>query len=94
MLKIFAILSVSLVVGYLLRRRKRLVSICDGLTTVAIWCLLGVLGVSVGSSDEVMGNLPSLLGQAGGICLGAVAGSIVVLRLARAAFLRRPDGDT
>lgn len=94
MLGIFAILSIGLLAGWMLRRRKRLISVCELLITATLLCLMGVLGAWVGCNEEVMGNLPELSLQAGSICLCSVAGSILLFRLAGRVLRGRPVGDS
>ena len=92
--QILGILAAGLLIGYLLRRRKKLISICDRVTTVLIWALLFVLGAWVGTNEEVMDNLHGLLLDAGILCIASVAGSLLVLSVAAKLLPKRPPDDT
>ena len=88
MLAIFLILIAAVVMGYLLRRKKRFVSVCERLTTAALWGLLFILGASVGSDREILSNIHDLSLQAGIICVGSVTGSILLVQCICRWFLR------
>jgi uncharacterized membrane protein YbjE (DUF340 family) len=80
MLPIALILMMGMATGFLLRRKKRFISVCDRLTSMALWGLLFVLGGSVGADREIMGNLHDLSLQGGIICLASITGSILLVQ--------------
>jgi len=91
MLAIFLILAGGIAMGYLLRRKKRFISVCGGLTTAALWGLLFVLGASVGSDPEILSNLRDLSLQGGIIALGSITGSIIIVQCICRRFLRERE---
>lgn len=66
--------------GVLLRKHEPLAPIVEKLTQLVVCALMVVLGVSVGANPQVMQNLGSLGLQALALTVGAVAGSILVVR--------------
>lgn len=68
-------------VGWLWRRWRRGLQVADRLTTVAVYVLLGLLGVSVGGNGRVMQALGQSGWQAFWLSLGAVVGSIALVWL-------------
>ena len=92
MLPVFVILAAGIAAGYLLRRRTRLIAVCDRLMTAGICTLLLVLGAWVGSNQKVMSNLHRLSLEAVVICLASMAGSIAMVLLANRLLMRRREG--
>ena len=68
----------GVLVGAGLRAKQRLVMLNDRLTTYAIYLLLLLLGISIGSNKTIVSNLPILGVKALVITLGAVAGSVLL----------------
>jgi uncharacterized membrane protein YbjE (DUF340 family) len=88
-----AFLAAGLAIGFVLRRRTRLLAACDRLTTASLWVLLFVLGAWVGSDEQIMSDLRRLAFESSVICLGAVGGSLAVLVAAGRLPTRRPGSD-
>lgn len=75
MLLIIALMVSGIVLGYLFRDKK--LGFIRRLISLAIFALLFLLGVSVGSNARIMDNLPDIGLDALVITLGAVAGSVL-----------------
>jgi len=75
----------GMLLGFLVKAKQRVVSANEKLITYAIYLLLFMMGVSIGSNDQIINSLSSLGFLALIISFGAVAGSIltgfVVFRL-------------
>lgn len=78
MITVIFIMMVGIVVGVWLRTKPRLVLLNDRLTTYAIYLLLLLLGISIGSNKTIVSNLPILGVKALVITLGAVIGSVLL----------------
>lgn len=76
MLKIVGIMLLGVFSGYLLRHRK--LTWVSGVVTGAIWLLLFLLGIAVGTNDEILNNLDTIGWQALVLSVGAVGGSVVM----------------
>ena len=66
--------------GILLRKRKGLAPWVEKLTQAVVCALMVVLGISVGANPQVMQNLGSLGLQALALTVGAITGSILMVR--------------
>lgn len=84
MLKVVAIMTIGIAIGFLLRNKKHVVKLNDRLTMWAIYLLLFLLGLSTGANKAVIGNLHNLGIESLIIAVGGVLGSIVT-----AAFIYR-----
>ena len=76
----------------MLRGRERLISVSDRLTTGAIFLLLFLLGISVGTNDQVVGNIGTLGVQAAVLTAGGIAGSVAASCLVSPALRDLPEG--
>lgn len=82
MLTVIIIMCAGIALGFLIRNRKRWVRLADRLTMWAIYLLLFLLGVAIGTNDVIVKNLPALGFKALLISLGGVLGSVLVAWLA------------
>ncbi|HUW05358.1 MAG TPA: LysO family transporter [Williamwhitmania sp.] len=78
MITVILIMLLGIVVGVWLRTKPKLVLLNDRLTTYAIYLLLLLLGISIGSNKTIVSNLPILGVKAFLITLGAVFGSVLL----------------
>lgn len=63
--------------GFLLRAKQRIVSANETLITYAIYLLLFMMGVSIGSNEQIMNSLSTLGIVALIVSMGAIIGSIL-----------------
>ncbi|MEG1955378.1 MAG: lysine exporter LysO family protein [Mucinivorans sp.] len=78
MLKIFAVMVASMVLGWLLRRPQFPHKALGRLILVVIMLMMWLIGVEMGSSEQVLGNLSSIFQDALLLTLGALVGTIVL----------------
>ena len=88
MLTVVLIMMAGIVLGYFLRTRKRLAAINDKLITYAIYLLLLLLGISIGSNKTIVANLPVLGVKALVVTIGAMVGSILLALLTYNIFFK------
>ncbi len=88
MLTVVLIMMAGVVLGYFLRKRKRLAAINDKLITYAIYLLLLLLGISIGSNKTIVANLPVLGVKALVVTIGAMVGSILLALLTYNMFFK------
>ena len=88
MLTVVLIMMAGIVLGYFLRARKRLVAINDKFITYAIYLLLLLLGISIGSNKTIVANLPVLGVKALIVTIGAMVGSILLALLTYKLFFK------
>ncbi|QZE15443.1 lysine exporter LysO family protein [Halosquirtibacter laminarini] len=86
MLLLIFIMVVGIVLGHFLRKKSVVIRANNILTTLAIYLLLFVLGVGVGSDKNIITNLPSLGWDAFILTVGAVFGSILCVRFVEKRF--------
>jgi len=67
-----------MLLGFLLKTKQRIVTANEKLITYAIYLLLFLMGVSIGSNELIMNSLSSLGTLALLLSTGAVAGSILM----------------
>lgn len=78
LITVVGIMGAGMLLGFLLRQRKKLISANERLITYAIYLLLFMMGVSIGSNQQIMGSLSSLGITALVVSVGAVVGSILL----------------
>ena len=82
MLTVIIIMCAGIALGYLIQNRKRWVRLADRLTMWAIYILLFLLGIAIGTNEVIVKNLPTLGLKALLISMGGVLGSVLVAWLA------------
>lgn len=78
MLQVLFIFALGILIGYLVKNRNRVIKANDYLTNFAIYLLLFLLGLDVGSNKEIMENVDVIGLNAFLISIFAVAGSVVL----------------
>lgn len=66
-----------MILGFLMKAKQRMVSINEKLITYAIYMLLFMMGLSIGSNNQLVESLSSLGVLALVLSVGAVAGSVL-----------------
>lgn len=77
MFEILMLMSAGILIGFFLRGRQRIVFVIEKATGFAIYILLFLLGISVGTNDRVLSNFGMIGFNAIIIALSSVAGSIL-----------------
>lgn len=67
----------GMILGFLMKAKQRIVSINEKLITYAIYLLLFMMGLSIGSNNQLVESLSSLGVLALVLSVGAVAGSVL-----------------
>jgi uncharacterized membrane protein YbjE (DUF340 family) len=91
MLIVVVIMASGIAIGYLIRRKEFLIKINDRLTMWAIYLLLFLLGISIGTNDVIMKSLTTLGLKALAISIGGIIGSISLAWLAYIVFFKGKD---
>ncbi|MCH5276733.1 MAG: LysO family transporter [Desulfovibrionaceae bacterium] len=82
MLLEMGLIAAGIPAGYVLRRKERARAVAARLLTRAVWALLFVLGLAVGSDSMLLEQLSRLGVRAAVISALSVAGCLVAARLA------------
>jgi uncharacterized membrane protein YbjE (DUF340 family) len=78
MLEVLGLMAVGILIGFAVKNNARIIKAVDLLIKIAIYVLLFLLGVSVGTNKTIIQNIDTLGAQAILLSIGAVAGSIVL----------------
>lgn len=78
MIAVIAVMTAGVILGYFIRHKTLLIKINDKFIMWAIYLLLFVLGVAIGTNETIMKSLPTLGLKALAITIGGVAGSILL----------------
>jgi len=78
LIEVVGIMLGGMLLGFLLKTKQRIVTANEKLITYAIYLLLFLMGVSIGSNELIMNSLSSLGTLALLLSTGAVAGSILM----------------
>ncbi|NHB67699.1 LysO family transporter [Perlabentimonas gracilis] len=93
MVTVIIIMCLGIVLGYLIRNRKLWVRLADKLTMWAIYLLLFLLGIAIGTNEVIVKNLPTLGLKALLISMGGVMGSVLVAWLAYRLWFAPKDSE-
>lgn len=78
MLTVVIVMALGIVAGYFLRVKPKITALADRLTMWAIYLLLFLLGVAIGTNDVIVKNLPMLGLRALYIAIGGITGSVLL----------------
>ena len=78
MLRVILIMTSGMLLGYLFRNQKWIKNAVGHIITWAIYLLLLLLGISVGTNETIIRNLGTIGINAFLLTIGAVVGSIMV----------------
>ena len=78
MLNVIIIMKIGIIIGVVLHKHKRFIEIVEGLITYAIWVLLFLLGLSIGSNELIIKNIGTLGLKAIILSFSATAGSVIL----------------
>ncbi len=91
MIIVVAIMTAGIIFGYLIRNKNRLIKLNDKLIMWAIYLLLFVLGIAIGTNETIMKSLPTLGLKALAITLGGVFGSILLAWFTYKVFFKNKE---
>ncbi len=92
MIAVLVLMFVGMGIGHFLRNKQKLVKLNDKLTLYAIFLLLFLLGIVMGSNEQIMNNLGTLGLHSFFITIGALSGSIVLAYFVGKLFFRNKLG--
>ncbi|MBI9055155.1 MAG: LysO family transporter [Bacteroidales bacterium] len=92
MITVLLLMTAGTVLGWFIHKRKKILKVSSELTNWAIYLLLFLLGVSVGTNEKILNNFSQIGWQAISITLFAVAGSILTSWLTYIIFFKKNEG--
>ncbi|BDX37589.1 membrane protein [Tenuifilaceae bacterium CYCD] len=93
MLTVVIIMTSGIIVGFIIKSRKRIIQTNDKLTTWSIYVLLFLMGIGIGANKTIMSSLHTLGLKALIISLGGVAGSILLGWLTYKMFFKKNQNE-
>lgn len=93
MLIIIILLISGMLVGFLLRKNKRIINPIDKLTNWAICLFLLFVGISVGSNKKIINNIGTIGTNAIVLALGAVIGSVLLSYIVYLFYFKRTKNE-
>jgi uncharacterized membrane protein YbjE (DUF340 family) len=91
MIIVLLLMTLGIVIGWFLHKRKKFIKITSEITNWAIYLLLFLLGLSVGTNKEILNNFSTIGLQSIIITVFAVAGSILVSWLTYTLFFKKDE---
>jgi len=88
-ISIVVVIIGGILAGVLVRRRQRLVRGADVLALAAVFVLLFLLGLDMGSREDVIGNLGRVGLEAGMISAAAMVGSLLMTSVVWVVWFRK-----
>ena len=92
MITVLALMTAGILMGWLLHHKKQFLKIVSHTTNWAIYLLLFLLGLSVGTNEKILTNFDKIGIQSIAITIFAVAGSIFVSWLTYILFFKNNEG--
>jgi len=71
-------MAIGIIIGFTIQDKAKIVKAIDPMINIAIYALLFLLGISVGTNEIIISNLDTLGAQALLLTLGGVMGSVVL----------------
>ena len=78
MFEVLTIMTIGIIFGFKIKNRTEMVKVIDPMIKIAIYLLLFLLGISVGTNETVIKNIDTLGAQALSLTFGGVTGSVVL----------------
>ena len=91
MITVLALMTAGIFIGWLFQNKKKFLKINSELTNWAIYLLLFLLGVSVGTNEKILNNFDKIGLQAISITIFAVIGSIMVSWITYIMFFKKDE---
>ncbi len=71
-------MTIGIILGFTIQNKSKVVKAIDPMINIAIYALLFLLGISVGTNETIINNLDTLGAQALLLTFGGVMGSVVL----------------
>ncbi len=91
MITVLVLMTSGIIIGWFLHEKKKILKISSELTNWAIYILLFLLGLSVGTNEKILNNFDKIGFLAILITVFAVTGSILVSWLTYIIFFKKNE---
>ncbi len=85
---VIALFAVGIGIGWLMRDKEKTRKGVDAAVTWSVYLLLFLLGISVGTNDEIISNFSRIGYKAFWLTFGAVAGSVLLAKVVYQFFFK------
>ncbi len=89
MITVILIMTAGIILGFFLQNKKQLLKINDQLIKWAIYLLLFLLGIGVGTNQKIVNNIHTIGLQAIIITAGTLLGSLICAYIVYHVFFRK-----
>lgn len=89
MITVLLLMTIGIILGWLLHKKIKILKITSELTNWAIYLLLFLLGISVGTNEKILNNFGEIGLQSILITIFAVTGSILTSWLTYILFFKK-----
>lgn len=91
MITVLVLMTLGILIGWFLHKKEKILKITSELTNWAIYLLLFLLGLSVGTNEEILNNFDKIGYQSIMITVFAVLGSVLVSWLTYILFFKKNE---
>ncbi len=91
MITVLVLMTFGILIGWFLHKKEKILKISSELTNWAIYLLLFLLGLSVGTNEEILSNFDKIGYQSIMITVFAVLGSVLVSWLTYILFFKKDE---
>ncbi|MCK5029546.1 MAG: LysO family transporter [Bacteroidales bacterium] len=91
MITVLILMTAGILIGWLLHKKEKFLKISSKITNWAIYLLLFLLGLSVGTNEKILSNFHKIGYQSILITVFAVIGSVLVSWLTYTLFFRKNE---
>lgn len=91
MITVLLLMTIGIILGWLLHKKSKILKITSELTNWAIYLLLFLLGISVGTNEKILNNFGQIGLQSILITIFAVTGSILTSWLTYILFFKKHE---
>ncbi len=91
MIPVLVIMTLGILIGWFLHKQKKFIKITSEITNWAIYLLLFLLGLTVGTNEKILNNFDKIGLQSIMITIFAVAGSVLVSWLCYILFFKKDE---
>ncbi|HNX24790.1 MAG TPA: LysO family transporter [Spirochaetota bacterium] len=91
MIEILVIMFSGIILGYIFRRRRSIITIADKLAGWSIYLLLFLLGLSIGNNEMIINNFAQIGFNSILLTISGITGSVLLSFIAYKFFFKKDE---
>lgn len=91
MFTVLTLMTIGIIFGFLLQKSMLVIKFIDPSINIAIYALLFLLGVSVGTNETIINNLGTLGAKALLLTFGGIMGSVILAYFVHKFFFKTEE---